>query len=385
MTFSVAKLPEGAAQLRMAVRSFLKQEIEAGCFVPGLDTWLSGWNESLSTRLGARGWIGLTIPTKYGGAGRSSLERYVVAEELLAAGAPVAAHWMADRQIAPSLLNYGTEEQRRFFLPRIAAGICYFAVGMSEPGSGSDLASVLTHAERDDRGWRISGTKIWTSGAQHAQWLSALARNEPKRDNPHSGLSQFIVDLGTDGVEVRPIKLLTGATDFNEVVLDGVFVPDEMVLGKLGDGWRQVTGELAFERSGPERFLSTFLLLPSLLRQHAQRSGADANPRSVSAMGAMVSRLITLREMSLSVAAELAVGEAPATKAALVKNLSTQFEQEIADMAPQIAAIEADPGACPGTLARALADAALHSPGFTLRGGTNEILRGVVARSLVGR
>ncbi|WP_226366032.1 acyl-CoA dehydrogenase family protein [Pseudonocardia sp. ICBG162] len=374
------ELPAGLADLRAEVRSFLDDERGAARWTPRADVWLSGWDESFSRRLGERGWLGMTIPTEYGGHGRTALERYVVTEELLAAGAPVAAHWIADRQIGPSLLRHGTEEQRRAFLPGIARGEVYFGIGMSEPDSGSDLASVRTRATRVDGGWRLSGTKVWTSGAHHAHAFFALVRTEPRDDtNRHAGLSQFLVELDSPGVEIRPIPLLTGAHHFNEVRFDDVFIPDARVFGELGNGWAQVTGELAFERSGPERFLSTYPLLASLVGELAGAGRADAGTRR--RVGSLVSRLWTLRAMSLAVAGALESGRAPELAAALVKDLGTRYENEIVDAARLLVDIPPDPGAESG-FARLLADAVLHAPGFTLRGGTNEVLRGIVARGM---
>ncbi len=375
------ELPAGLADLRAEVRSFLDEERDADRWTPRADVWLSGWDESFSRRLGERGWLGMTIPTEYGGHGRTALERYVVAEELLAAGAPVAAHWIADRQIGPSLLRHGTEEQRRAFLPGIARGEVYFGIGMSEPDSGSDLASVRTRATRVDGGWRLSGTKVWTSGAHHAHAFFALVRTEPRDDaHRHAGLSQFLVELDSPGVEIRPIPLLTGAHHFNEVRFDDVFIPDSRVFGEIGNGWAQVTGELAFERSGPERFLSTYPLLSSLVGElTAASGGVDTGTRR--RVGSLVSRLWTLRAMSLAVAGALESGEAPELAAALVKDLGTRFENEIVDAARLLVDIPPDPGAESG-FARLLADAVLHAPGFTLRGGTNEVLRGIVARGM---
>lgn len=375
------ELPAGLADLRAEVRSFLDEERGAGRWTPRADVWLSGWDESFSRRLGERGWLGMTIPTEYGGHGRTALERYVVTEELLAAGAPVAAHWIADRQIGPSLLRHGTEEQRRAFLPGIARGEVYFGIGMSEPDSGSDLASVRTRATRVDGGWRLSGTKVWTSGAHHAHAFFALVRTEPRDDaHRHAGLSQFLVELDSPGVEIRPIPLLTGAHHFNEVRFDDVFIPDSRVFGEIGNGWAQVTGELAFERSGPERFLSTYPLLSSLVGElTAASDGVDTGTRR--RVGSLVSRLWTLRAMSLAVAGALESGEAPELAAALVKDLGTRFENEIVDAARLLVDIPPDPGAESG-FARLLADAVLHAPGFTLRGGTNEVLRGIVARGM---
>ncbi|WP_242423852.1 acyl-CoA dehydrogenase family protein, partial [Frankia sp. EI5c] len=215
-----------AAGLRAEVRAFAAEHQAAGTFTSRCDAWLAGWDEKFSRALADRGWLGLTLPTRYGGHGRSALERYVVTEELLAAGAPVAAHWIADRQIGPTLLRFGTEAQRERFLPGIARGECYFAIGMSEPDAGSDLAAVRTRATRADGGWIIDGTKVWTSGAHHAHAFFVLARSAPviEGGSRHDGLSQFIVPLDSPGVTIRPILLLTGEHHFNEVHLDGVFV-----------------------------------------------------------------------------------------------------------------------------------------------------------------
>jgi hypothetical protein len=300
----------------------------------------------------------------------------VVTEELLAAGAPVAAHWIADRQTAPSLLRYGTEQQKRRYLPGIARGECYVALGLSEPDAGSDLAGVRTRAAKVPGGWELTGTKVWTTGGHHAHVITVLARSGPPDGrNRRAGLSQFIVNLPDPAVRVRPIRLLSGEHHFNEVVLDGVFIPDDMVLGEPGEGWHQVTAELAFERSGPERFLSTFPLLDCLVRQLAAQGTADAI-----SLGEIVARVWTLRQMSLAVAGALARGDAPEVAAALVKDLGTRLENEVIDVARRLARVEAAPSE-PG-LPGLLAGAVMYSPGFTLRGGTNEILRGVVARAL---
>ncbi|HZZ47476.1 MAG TPA: acyl-CoA dehydrogenase family protein [Pseudonocardia sp.] len=376
------ELSSDAQRLRAEVRDFVAAERAAGRLVPHCDVWLSGWDERFSKELGSRGWLGMTLPTEYGGHARGALDRYVVTEELLAAGAPVAAHWVADRQIGPSLLRFGTEEQKQHYLPRIAAGECYFGIGMSEPDSGSDLASVRTRATQVDGGWRVSGTKVWTSGAHHAQAFFVLARSAPLDEgNRHAGLSQFIVELDSPGIDIRPIRLLTGAHHFNEVVLDNVFVPDERVLGEVGAGWHQVTSELAFERSGPERFLSTFPLLVALVGELAELGADQLGAAGARELGSLVSRVWTLRQLSLGIAGLLAAGKSAEIPAALVKDLGTRFENEVIDAARLLVEIPPDPGAESG-FARLLAEAVLHAPGFTLRGGTNEILRGVVARGL---
>ncbi|WP_372450588.1 acyl-CoA dehydrogenase family protein [Dietzia psychralcaliphila] len=359
------------ADLRRRVRDVVSEALAAGRFSPGVDAWITGWDPDFSRELASHGWIGMTIPVEYGGHGRTFVERFVVTEELLAAGAPVAAHWVADRQAAPSLLRFGSEEQKRYYLPRIAAGECYFAIGMSEPDSGSDLASVRTRARPVDGGWRITGTKVWTSGAHAAEAFVVLARSSPLDPaQRHSGLSQFIVDLGAEGVQVQPIVSMTGQHHFNEVHLEDVFVPDDRVLGEIGGGWNQVTSELAYERSGPERFLCTFPLYRAQVRHAACRPDVPADP----AIGRALARLRGLHQMSLAVNAAVARGETAEIGAAVVKVLGTAFEGDLVANAQLGGGLPPDDPL--------LGEGLLQRPGFTLRGGTNEVLRGVIARGM---
>jgi len=367
--------PAGSTELRAEVRAFLSEQLAAGAFTPSVDAWLCGWDEAFSAALAERGWLGMTVPKEYGGHGCSFLERFVVTEELLAAGAPVAAHWIADRQIVPSLLKYGTELQKREFLPAIAAGRCFFGIGMSEPDSGSDLASVRTRAVRADGGWTLTGTKVWTSGAHRAHAFIVLARTSPVDPaHRHAGLSQFIVRLDGPGVEVRPIVSMSGGHHFNEVILDEVLVPDEMVFGEIGAGWSQVTSELSFERSGPERVLSTFTLLAATAESMAaQQIDSDAG------LGRLVARVAGLHQMSVAVAGALERHESADVPAAVVKVLGTSTEGDIADFADLRAG---DDSRITPSLRALITEAVDQRPGFTLRGGTNEVLRGVIARGL---
>ncbi len=375
--FPPVELPETAEELRAEVRKFISDELIAGTFLPRCDTWFDGYSPEFSRKLGERGWLGMTWPKRYGGHERSEIERFVVVEELLAAGAPVASHWIADRQSGPSILRYGPEEQKERFLPAIARGECFFSIGMSEPESGSDLASVQTSAGRIDGGWRLNGTKIWTGGAHRSHYAVVLCRTSPLGEDRHEGLSQLIVDLSAPGVTVEPIRLLTGEHVFNEVLLEDVEVPDDMVLGKIGEGWEQVTSELTYERSGPERFLSTFPLLVELVRV----IGQDPDERTRIAVGTLVARLWTPRRMSLSVAGALEEGTIPGIEAALVKDLGTRFEREVAECARLL--VPSEPSlSSPARFEARLAEAISHAPAFTLRGGTSEILRGIIARGL---
>jgi alkylation response protein AidB-like acyl-CoA dehydrogenase len=365
-----------AEPLREEVREFVGKELADGSFVPRSDAWMSAADPAFSRRLGARGWLGMTLPRRYGGHDRSPLERFVVTEELLAAGAPVAAHWIADRQMAPSILRHGTEEQRRRYLPAIARGECFFAIGMSEPDAGSDLASVRTRARAVEAGWEITGTKLWTTGAHFAHAMVLLARTDGAAGDRHAGLSQFVVDLPHPHIAIRPIVTIDGEHHINEVVFDRAVVGPDALLGERGAGWRQVTAELGHERSGPERLMSTVPLLAAW----ADQLGGQQDPVAARELGRLTARAWALRQMSLGVAAALAEGRNPEVAAALVKDLGSRFEGDVVETVRRIAGIEPRVGAdgLPGMLA----DAVLRSPAFTLRGGTNEILRSVVARGL---
>lgn len=362
-------LPASAEPLRAEVREFLAREMTG---LPNSD-FNVGASPEFSRKLGEKGWIGMTWPRKYGGSERSFLERYVVTEELLAAGAPVGAHWIADRQSGPLLLKFGTEEQRQEFLPRIARGECFFSIGMSEPDAGSDLASIRTRAERVEGGWRLNGTKIWTSGAHMNHYMITLVRTSPVTDNRHAGMSQFIVDIGDPNVTVRGIRNLSGEEDFNQVFFDDVFVPDERVVGEPGNGWQQVMSELSYERSGPERFLSAFRVLVEFIREVGP--GADAAQTAL--VGKLVAHLICLRRMSISVAGMLEKGKTPNVEAALVKDLGNTWER----LVPEAVRLLVPDGASQ-RFWDTLNQCVLHAPSFTLRGGTREILRGVIAREL---
>ncbi|TQF04208.1 acyl-CoA dehydrogenase [Kitasatospora acidiphila] len=378
MISRAVQLPSEIRMLRQQVRDFLNAERAAGTILGRPDSWLTGWDPGFTRRLAERGWVGMALPREYGGSGRGNLERYVVIEELLAAGAPVSAHWVADRQAGPSILRHGTEEQRRRFLPRIAAGQCFFSIGMSEQHSGSDLASVRTRAERTGNGWRLTGTKMWTGGAHVNDYAIVLARTDESADR-HAGLSQFIVDLRDPRIRVEPIRLLSGEHTFNYVHLEAVELADDALLGHAGDGWQQVTGELALERSGPERFLSTLPLLIALVAE--LRRGA-CSPEQHARVGRLTARLASIRQLSLSVAAALEAGRPADVQAALVKDLGTRFEGELINEAREILPVAARFDATRGSYPELLATAILHSPGYTLRGGTNEILRGIITRGL---
>jgi len=370
-----SRIPPEAEALRREIREFLQSALVDFPAVRRADSWM-GFDAQFSRRLGERGWIGMTLPKRYGGREASAFARYVVIEELLAAGAPVSAHWIADRQSAPMLLRYGTEAQRQRFLPGICRGESFFCIGMSEPGSGSDLASISTRARRGTAGWVLNGRKVWTTNAHRSHFMITLARTQDKTSERHRGMSQFIVDLKRPGISVRPIRDLTGDEHFNEVLFENVELGEEDLVGAEGEGWAQVTAELAYERSGPERILSCMALVNTLL----ERVGKSPDALQARELGRVAARLFALRNMSIAVTAQLQAGENPAVAAACVKDLGVTLEQEIPEIAQAIDATE--PSSAGSDHAKVLAHLTQLAPSFSLRGGTREILRGIIARSL---
>lgn len=367
---------DAAEALRHEVRAFLKDELAGRRPLDRAQSW-NGFDAGFSARMGARGWIGMTWPRHYGGHERSAIERYVVIEEMLAAGAPVAAHWIADRQSGPLLLRYGTEEQRAAILPRIAAGQCFFCIGMSEPDSGSDLAATRTRARPVDGGWVVNGTKLWTTYGHEAHYMILFCRTGEAQDK-HGGTSQFLVDLKTTpGITISPVLDMSGEHHFNEVVFEDVFLPSGALIGEPGQGWHQVTSELAFERSGPERFLSSITLLVELIRALED----DPSPRARIAVGRLSAHLMVLRRLSRSIAGLLQRGENPTLQASLVKDLGALVEQEIPEIARGLLTAEPDLSSR-REIEAVLAYTILNVPSFSLRGGTREILRGIIARGL---
>jgi alkylation response protein AidB-like acyl-CoA dehydrogenase len=323
----------------------------------------------------------MTWPKKYGGHERSHLERYVVTEELLAARAPTRAHSTADRQSGPVILRYGQEEIRQKILPQIARGELCFCIGLSEPNSGSDVFAASTRATKTDGGWLVNGRKIWTSNAHQSDYMIALLRTSPAtKENRRHGLTQFLVDMTTPGITTRPIINLTGSHDFNEVVFDDAFLPDSHLIGEVDMAWKQATDELAYERSGPDRWIETFSCLVELVRV----AGEEPSERLAEGIGREVAHLATLRRMSLSVAGMLQAGKTPAVEAAVVKDLGTNFEQALPDKVRLLAPETGDalPDSNDNRFEEALRYATLIAPKLTIQGGTREVLRGIIARGL---
>ncbi len=378
VNFPAPELPESATALREEVRTFLNKALRD---VPLSERALSwdAYNPAFSRRMGKAGFIGMSFPAEYGGTGRSQLERFVVLEECLAAGAPTGLHWFADRQSGPLILRFGSEKQKHSILPSICRGELCFCIGMSEPDSGSDLASLRTRARRVSAGWQVNGTKIWTTNAHRADYMIALFRTG-EGQRRHEGLSQFLVDLrNTPGVQVASIRDLAGREHFNEVHFEDALLPEDALIGEENNGWAQVMEELALERSGPERYLSCQALFNELLVVLEQR-GADSVAEV--GIGKLVAQLGALRAMSLSVAVMLERGESPGLQAAMVKDMGTRFEQSLPAVAQELVDLPPDGSDSALPYQQALHLMTLLAPSFSLRGGSGEILRGIIARGL---
>ncbi|UCD68550.1 MAG: acyl-CoA dehydrogenase family protein [Betaproteobacteria bacterium] len=377
-TLTLTSIPQHAESLRPAVREFVAAYTSRIPLEQRARSWM-GFDADFSRELARRGWVGVTLPKQYGGAGLDAFSRFVLIEELLGNSTPVAAHWIADRQSGPLIQKYGTDAQKEFYLPRIVRAEAFFCIGMSEPQSGSDLASVRTRATRTAKGWRLNGQKIWTTNAHRSHYMIALVRTSGAAEDRHKGLSQFIVDLSAPGVTIRQIRDLTGDAHFNEVFFEDVELGEDTLVGTEGSGWGQVTAELAFERSGPERFYSAIALFDLWLAYLREHHSADAWARELA--GRIVTHLVTLRAMSVAVTEQLARGESPVLAAALVKDLGTELEQFIPYAISE--QLGRHPGhAVPDGLLRALAYVTQICPTYSLRGGTREILRGMIARGL---
>jgi alkylation response protein AidB-like acyl-CoA dehydrogenase len=372
--FDPVELPPEAVALRQEVRSFIKEHQHLMGFTRG------EFNRDFSRAMGKRGWIGMTWPKQYGGHERSSFERYVVIEEMLVAGAPLSAHYTGDRQSGPNLLRFGTEEQKQFFLPKIAAGELTFCIGMSEPDSGSDLAGTRTRAVKVDGGYKINGSKLWTSNAHRADYailFCKMAQEGQADPDRHAGATQFLLPLKSPGIDIRPVRNLLGEHHFNEIFLTDVFVPDWLLLGKEGNGWNQVTSELSFERSAPDRFLVFFQVLREMLRM----AGPHPDRATAAALGRLVAQLATLRSMSLSIAGMLQEGMQPNSESAVVKDLGTRYEQDIPVVARHLFPTEPELEAV-DVYTSMIARATMNAPRLSIQGGTREILRGIIARGL---
>ncbi len=336
------------------------------------DSWIAGHDEAVAKDLAARGWIGMTWPTEAGGGGRTAMERFVVFEELIAAGAPIAAAWFADRQIGPTLLEFGTPEQQAEFLPGILSGESMWGIGMSEPDAGSDVASIRTRAVRDGDEYAVDGQKIWTSGAAHSDFIYLVARTDPDA-KPHQGLSELIVDLRSPGVTVVPIVDMTGDDHFCEVYFDGVRVPAANLVGAENGSFKQIMRQMEHERGGIDRLVSNRRLYEDVLAVADLTDPFLRQEAAALEIDYRLGRLLVIREV---------LGQAPKGFSAATKTFCTEHEQRVADFCARVVgplAMAGDTGLS-ARLQRNLA----YAPAYTIMGGTTNILRNILGERVLG-
>ena len=371
-------------KLRQEVRDFLEEELRNGSFEPSCDAWIQGYSPEFTKKVAQKGWIGLSWPKEYGGQGRSHVDRFVLTEEMLRYGAPAACHWFADRQIAGSIIKYGTEEQKQELLPKILRGEAYVGLGMSEPQAGSDLASLQTRAVEDGDEYIIDGQKMWTSCAGFMNYIYLLARTDFEALK-HRGISEFIIDTSLPGITITPTIDITDSEAWGEVFFDNVRIPKSCLIGEKNRGFYQVMNQLDYERAGLERLMGNYPLFDAII-QFTKETEQDGKPLSKDALIRQklaqlqiefeVGRLLTYR-----VALAIDEDRIPNVEAAMAKVYSTAFEQHLANMATDIL----------GLYGQLLAESKwvpilgmaphsyLGSKGYSLQAGTSEILRNIIA------
>ena len=340
------------------------------------DSWIAQTDRQFAKELAARGWLGMTWPTEWGGGGRSALERFVVFEELITEGAPIAGSWFADRQMGPTLLQYGTDEQRRRWLPGIIAGESMWCIGMSEPDAGSDVASLRTNAVRDGDHWVVNGQKIWNSGGAEAEWCYLVARTDP--DAPkHKGLSEFIVDMSSPGITVEPIRDMTDDEHFCEIYFDDVEVPAENLVGELNGSFGQLMRQMEHERGGIDRLVSNKRLYLDCVERADTSDPIVRQEMAAIETGYRIGRLLVLRET---------LQQAPRGFSAATKTFGTEFEIRVADFCGRVLGAGAtldDPGVG-HELQRRVSRNICYAPGYTIMGGTTQILRNILGERVLG-
>jgi alkylation response protein AidB-like acyl-CoA dehydrogenase len=380
------KFNDEQESLRKEVRSFLEDELKKGNFKTHCDAWMGGYSREFSKKMGEKGWIGYCWPKDHCGQGKSYIDRLVITEEIVRYGAPAAFHWFADRQMGPSIIRHGTKEQQDFFLLRIVRGELCFGIGMSEPEAGCDLASLRTKAVLDGDNYVINGQKVWTSGAQHIDYIYLVARTDQEAPK-HKGISEFIIDMKTPGIDVRPLIDMTGGHHYNEVFFDNVRIPKTTMVGGLNKGFYQIAQQLDYERSGVERLMTNYPLLEDIIKYVKETKHFDQPISKEINIRQSVADLVVSFEagrlLTYRVAWIMDQGKLPTTEAALAKAFSTSFEQQLAQVATQIPGLygtlrEGSKGV-PTAFRDAPTESHIFSPAYTIQGGTNEILRNIIA------
>ncbi|TET55331.1 MAG: acyl-CoA dehydrogenase [Dehalococcoidia bacterium] len=371
-------------KFRQEVRSFLQDEIQKGLWEPTCDAWIQGFDPAFTKRVAENGWIGLIWPEEYGGQGRSHIDRLILTEEMLRYGAPAACHWFADRQVGGAILSFGSEELKKEFLPRIAQGEAYFGLGMSEPGAGSDLASLRTKAVEDGDYYVINGQKTWTSCAYFAHYFDVYARTDPEAAK-HRGISEFIVDARSPGLSRIPMTDITGTEAWSDLFFDNVRVHKKYLIGEKNRGFYQVLHQLDHERSGMERIMGNYPLFEAIV-QFSKEHKLSCDPNVRSKLAQLRIEFEVGRLLGYRVTCVMEEGRTPNWESAMSKAYSTEFEKRLANVAMEILGPYGQlmPGSRLVPLRGMAPHSYLGSKGYSLQAGTTEILKNILAARGLG-
>lgn len=334
------------------------------------------------------GLTGLHWPTEYGGQGKTLVEHFIYGEEAGRAGAPVGINPIGRELLAGVLLHAGTEEQKRFYLPKIASGEHVWCQGFSEPNSGSDLTSLKTNAYLKDGMWCINGTKIWTSYAQHADFCFLLARTS-KEDKKHQGISLLIVPMGEKGITRRGIGQLDGTPDFNQVTFDDVMIPEGNVIGPVGRGWQTSSAVLAIERATTRLYRQSLYVreLSDALRANEKRGGAKSVQNSDymrQKFAASYARLLALRAVNINFVGRIVAGEAVGHHASISKQCWSHFHQHSTSTIAELVGDEFWVPHDDGEDGEHFISEYMHSKAETIFAGTSEIQKTIIAERILG-
>jgi alkylation response protein AidB-like acyl-CoA dehydrogenase len=336
------------------------------------------WRRDYQRRLAEAGWAAVHWPVEYGGRGATLTESAIFFEELGRAGAPLMANVLGLLLAGPTIMTWGTPEQKERYLSPILTADEIWCQGFSEPDAGSDLAALKTRAVRDGDDWVVTGQKVWTSGAQYSKWCMLVARTDP--DAPkHKGLTYFLLDMEQDAVQVRPLRQITGESEFNELFIEEARVPGENVLGGVGNGWKVALTTLMNERAGLAFFLQVRLrqLLDALFAEAAAR-GLLEDAVVADRLGALYLKAEVLRLTAYRGLTAIEKYGQPGPEGSLTKWMWSETNQELTQFAADLLG--------PGALAAGdrWAHELLRARGNTIEGGTTEILKNIVAERVLG-
>lgn len=361
-------------QFRSTLRAWLKDNPPPRYANPSLEEFVKVGREWQRT-LAQGNWVGVHWPKEYGGRSLSLVEESIVQEELVRLASPQLLGLFGLTMVGPVLIRYGSESQKQRFLARILSGQDIWCQGFSEPGAGSDLAAIKTRARSDEKGFYISGQKIWTSFAHIAQYCFILCRTSDE-EVKHKGLSYLLVDMKTPGITVRPLKQISGDEEFNEVFFDEVFVPKENLVGEIGAGWKIAISTLMYER-----VVLTFarqLQSEVTLRELLTRCSADTDIGLKRELARELTRACAIRALAYEHLLEYSGGKSPGPEGSMDKLFWSESFQAVCKLALKFSASSGLAAESPDL------HRYLYSRGRTIAAGTSEIQRSIIAERVLG-